>query len=154
MGVWGCLLLFVCVTTTLWLVHCSFSLPVWTHRESLTPRFLSSVALCGHCWWCQGFCVLRVGFGICCPPCAPAEAAAGGFCPLVALQAKGSGEAEHNSCSCCFCWHPKSAFSDGTDNFYGSPRDEILISLNISDGYEGNILLSLIYGHALPMPTD
>lgn len=51
--------------------------------------WLPVLPFCGHCWCCQGF--LRVGFGVCCPPCAPAGAAPGGFCPLLALQAKGSG---------------------------------------------------------------
>lgn len=32
-----------------------------------------------------------------------------------------------NRCSCCFCWHSKSAFSDVTDNFCVSWRDESLI---------------------------
>lgn len=48
----------------------------------------------------------------------------------------------------------KNAFSDVTDNFCVSWRDENLISLNISNGYESNILLYLIYGYVLPLPVD
>lgn len=76
------------------------------------------------------------------------------FFPPAAIENKGKGQAEHNRCSCCFCWHSKSAFFDVTDNFCVSWRDEILISLNISNGYESNILLCLIYGYVLPLPVD
>lgn len=157
----------LCIFTT----HCSCQ--SGDIGEVFDFPFCSSVAPCvsGHrfepvvCWWCQG---APISFSAVCGRCLEMFSGehvplwlqqklllvAVRFSPPVTIQDKGSGQAEHNRCSCCFCWHSKSTFSDVTDNFCVSWRDEIPISLNVSNGYESSILLCLIYGYALPWPVD